>query len=33
MLVAMREERHVSEQIETKYSKFRLLILLGSSGI
>jgi hypothetical protein len=30
---AIREQRYVSEPIETKYLKFWLLILLGSSGI
>jgi len=29
----IREQRYVSEPIETKYFKFWLLILLGSSGI
>ena len=33
VLVAMREQRYVSEPIETKYSNFWLLILLGSNGI
>jgi len=30
---AIREQRYVSEPIETKYFKFCLLILLGSGGI
>ena len=33
LLVTIREQRCVGEPIETKYFKFRLLILLGSSGI
>jgi hypothetical protein len=33
MIDTVREERYVSEPRETKYLKFRLLSLLGSSGI
>jgi hypothetical protein len=33
MLVTIREQHYLSEPIETKYLKFLLLILLGSSGI
>ena len=33
MLVTVREHCYISEPIETKYINFRLLILLGSSGI
>jgi hypothetical protein len=33
MLVTTREERYICEPIETKYLKFRLLNLLGSSEI
>jgi hypothetical protein len=33
MLVTSREQRYVTEPIETKYLKFGLLNLFGSSGI
>jgi len=33
MLVTIREQRFVSERIETKHLKFGLLILLWSKGI
>jgi len=33
MLSTIREQCYVNEPIETKYFKFWLLILLGSSGI
>ena len=33
MPVTIREQRYVSEPIETKYLKFWLLILFGSVGI
>ena len=33
MLVTIREQRYVSEPIETKYLKCLPLILLGSGGI